>query len=242
MKTRKLFIAVLCAFSAALFASGLETANKLYEEGKYPEAITAYKVLIAEGNKSAEALYNLGNAYFKEQKVGYAVLNYERARKIAPRDVDIKYNLDFAKSFVKESAVEDQASKLLSGVYYFLTLNELCVLLSAAFLSLLGLLFVRMYLKNELTYWLTFSFSILFLVLLVFSSARILEEENTKAAIIVSASVEARSAPIESNPASFTIPVGKKVLILNTRNEWIEVLLKSENIKGWIKKDALSEI
>ncbi|MEI7904460.1 MAG: tetratricopeptide repeat protein [Candidatus Firestonebacteria bacterium] len=240
VKPLLLFVFLLTAGN--LSALDFKEANKLYEAGKYSEAVTAYNSLKDGGNNSAELLFNLGNAYFKDKRTGYALLCYERAHKIAPRDADIKYNLDFARSFIKENAVEDPASRFVSRFYYFLTLNELCALLTSVFIVLLALLFLRLSRKDELTYWLTFSFSLLFLLLFVFSAVRIYEQENTRSAIIVSPSVEARAAPLESNPASFTLPEGKKVLLLNFRNDWVEILLRTENIKGWIKKDALAEI
>lgn len=42
---------------------------------------------------SAAALYNLGNSYAREGKPASAVLNYERARLLEPRNPDIKANL-----------------------------------------------------------------------------------------------------------------------------------------------------
>ena len=42
---------------------------------------------------SAASLYNLGNAYARQGKPALAILNYERARLLAPRDPDIKANL-----------------------------------------------------------------------------------------------------------------------------------------------------
>ena len=42
---------------------------------------------------SADGLYNLANSYARAGKPGLAVLNYERARILAPRDPDIRYNL-----------------------------------------------------------------------------------------------------------------------------------------------------
>jgi hypothetical protein len=42
---------------------------------------------------SAAALYNLGNANARAGKPGIAVLNYERARLLAPEDADIAANL-----------------------------------------------------------------------------------------------------------------------------------------------------
>src|SRR3989339_126527 len=239
----RIFLLIFSLMASGVFADAdFNAANKLYESGKYTESAAAYNTIIGDGNQSAEVYYNLGNSYFKEKKLGLAILSYEKALKISPRDADIKYNLDFARSFIKETAVADAASKIINSIYYYLTINELSVLLSLVFIMLMGLIIYRIFRKNELSYWLTFSFSILFGILFVFSSLRILENENTKTAIVISASVEAKAAPIETTPASFTIPEGKKLYIINTRQDWVEVLLKAENIKGWIKKDTISEI
>jgi hypothetical protein len=45
------------------------------------------------GSTSAAALYNLGNAYARQGKPALAVLNYERALILAPRDQDVAANL-----------------------------------------------------------------------------------------------------------------------------------------------------
>jgi hypothetical protein len=45
------------------------------------------------GGWSSAALYNLGNAYARAGKPGLAVLNYERARLLAPDDPDVEANL-----------------------------------------------------------------------------------------------------------------------------------------------------
>jgi hypothetical protein len=50
------------------------------------------------GTYNAAALYNLGNAYARAGKPGPAVLNYERARLLAPNDPDIQANLRFVRS------------------------------------------------------------------------------------------------------------------------------------------------
>jgi hypothetical protein len=44
---------------------------------------------------SAAGLYNLANAYARAGKPGMAVLNYERARLLAPNDPDIEANLNY---------------------------------------------------------------------------------------------------------------------------------------------------
>ncbi len=47
----------------------------------------------AQAGYSAAALYNAANAYARTGKPGMAVLNYERARLLAPNDPDIEANL-----------------------------------------------------------------------------------------------------------------------------------------------------
>jgi hypothetical protein len=47
---------------------------------------------------SADALYNDGNRYARDGKPGLAVLDYERARLLAPNDPDIEANLNFVRA------------------------------------------------------------------------------------------------------------------------------------------------
>ncbi len=47
---------------------------------------------------SAAGLYNLANSYARAGKPGMAVLNYERARLLAPNDPDVEANLQFVRS------------------------------------------------------------------------------------------------------------------------------------------------
>jgi hypothetical protein len=54
----------------------------------------------AQPGYSAAGLYNLANSFARDGKPGMAVLNYERARLLAPNDPDIEANL----RFVRESA------------------------------------------------------------------------------------------------------------------------------------------
>ncbi|MBR2266051.1 MAG: tetratricopeptide repeat protein, partial [Paludibacteraceae bacterium] len=70
-------------------------ANQLYADGNYQDAIAAYEAIIAE-TPSAEAYYNLGNAYFKTGEVALSILAYERSLRLRPHDKDTQHNLQFA--------------------------------------------------------------------------------------------------------------------------------------------------
>src|ERR1043166_4619942 len=87
--------ALACSLLVALpaLADEFKAANALYDAGKFAEAAAAYERLEP---KTAHVYYNLGNAWFRQDKLGLAILNYERARRLSPRDPDIQANLKFA--------------------------------------------------------------------------------------------------------------------------------------------------
>ena len=76
----------------------ISSANNDFKEGKYAKAAEAYEKVIASGVGSVEVYYNLGNSYFKLNKLPEAILNYEKAKKINPGDEDIVFNIKVANS------------------------------------------------------------------------------------------------------------------------------------------------
>ncbi|MCW8822564.1 MAG: tetratricopeptide repeat protein, partial [Ignavibacteriaceae bacterium] len=76
--------------------SSMQQAGENYRNAEYDKAINIYEQLISEGYKGTSLYYNLANSYYRIGKLGYAILNYERALKISPSDEDVKHNLAFA--------------------------------------------------------------------------------------------------------------------------------------------------
>lgn len=79
-----------------------EEANSAYTAGNYAIAIEKYEAILNQKVFSKELYYNLGNSYYKLNKIGKAVLYYEKALRIAPSDSDIKHNLYLTKSRIVE--------------------------------------------------------------------------------------------------------------------------------------------
>ena len=78
----------------ALFQKGIEQ----YQKGNYEEMIQIYETISAKGYEGKSIYYNLGNAYFRVGKIGFAILYYEKAKKHSPSDEDVNNNLAFANS------------------------------------------------------------------------------------------------------------------------------------------------
>src|SRR5215211_5560279 len=81
--------------TASAVSGEFEQANKLYEQGKFREAVAAYQQLIDRGVQSPAIYFNLGNGWYKAGQNGRAVAAYLQAERLAPRDPSIRFNLDF---------------------------------------------------------------------------------------------------------------------------------------------------
>ena len=106
-------------------------ANNLYEAGYYAEAAQIYEELIAQGVEDSALFYNLGNAYFQQGDLGRAVLNFQRAAQLDPRDPDIRANLELARAQAVEFLPETPDNPLFKLADFsreWLTLNETAVL------------------------------------------------------------------------------------------------------------------
>jgi hypothetical protein len=75
----------------------LDAANRAYTDGHYDEAAGLFQKLVDTRGYSASLCFDLGNAYEKAGHPGLAILNYERARYLAPGDRDIDHNLQLAR-------------------------------------------------------------------------------------------------------------------------------------------------
>src|SRR5258706_2151249 len=90
---------LLCSVQSAFSQEArleFNQANQLYRDAQYEKASQLYEQVSKNGYESPALYYNLGNCYFKLHNLRAAVLSYERARRLAPRDEDISYNLRLA--------------------------------------------------------------------------------------------------------------------------------------------------
>src|SRR6266705_1854852 len=74
-----LFCVTLTSSALAQSDADFANANQDYAQGNFKEAISGYETLVRSGQWSANLFYDLGNAYFRTDDFGHAILNYERA-------------------------------------------------------------------------------------------------------------------------------------------------------------------
>jgi len=89
-------------------------ANSLYKQEEYEPAITKYEVLAtsdAEKITKARYYYNLGNSYFKSQKIGESIEAYKNSLRLFPDDEDAKHNLHLAQMMMSQQQQQQQQDK-----------------------------------------------------------------------------------------------------------------------------------
>jgi len=223
--------------------AGLKQANAMYMEGKFSDSINLYARLIESQPDNPYLRYNIANAYFKSNQPGRAIASYLRAFRLLPRDSDIRSNLDFALKLSGENLVPAGIPAAMHYIYYFLSANEIEGL-SWIFLWIFSLT-CSIYLFRPLWRFFLKTPLIFAAVLLAAAASWTLLRKTTEfagIAVVVEPAAELRSGPGDNFSPSATLPEGRLAQILDGREDWIEIGIPKEGIKGWIKNSSLEKV
>lgn len=120
-----LLFALFCAAAEAAGMSRTDAeamfreANGSYRRQDFKAAYQQYRSLTDGGIVSSHLYYNVGNAAARLGKTSEAVLFYEKARELSPRDANIEFNLG------KVAPAENRSRAFVLLVPFSWALNEL---------------------------------------------------------------------------------------------------------------------
>jgi tetratricopeptide (TPR) repeat protein len=221
-------------------AGPFDQANKLYEEGQYAPAAAAYEKMTQAGQVSAAVYFNLGNAWFKAGQVGRAICAYRRAGELAPRDPDVRANLQFARSQPGLGAPALPGSRWTRWTA-LLTLNEWTGLASA----FVALYFVVLTARQIWPAWKKSSAGLAaglaaagagWLVCLGLAlDARF----GAESSVVIVPEAVVRRSPLEESPSVFTARDGAELLVLDSKDGWLEVADAASH-SGWVPQDEVA--
>ena len=254
LTTLGLIIVSLASSATSLVAKG----DSAYINDEFSMAINYYKQAIATEGVSAELYYNLGNAYYRSGELGNSIVCYERALRLSPNDEDIRANLEFVNSRIKDKSASDQTflAKTLDVIITMFHANTWAIIAIVAFS--LFLLAVGLYIfSSEVMIRKVGFFGALLLLLLAISSAvfAVIGTENAttqKYAIIIQPSTMLSTSPREPKnrgEEAILLHEGTKIEIFDsvenkdgdTKQLWYDVRYSGKN-RAWIKASAIEKI
>ena len=220
-------------------------ANALYAQGSYTQALQAYEQLLASGLESSPLYFNLGNAYFKTGQTGHAILNYERARRLAPGDTDIETNLVYARSLTGAAACTLRLwQRLTFPLTHQVSTTALVWLTSGAY-SLCLLAFAGYRLWPRRPRWLVYvAVGLIGVGVIVGSSLAhqlFVDDWQRPAVLLAAGETPIRFEPSETGTEHFVLKQGALVHILDTRSDWHQIA-RCDGRRGWVAAENVGEL
>ncbi len=208
-------------------------AGAAYKAENYDKAIATYEEILRGGKESGALYYNLGNSYFKKGSPGKAILNYERARRLIPRDSDLNFNAGYARSKagvpeasggfsaqLVEPRIRNWTDREIAWAWIVITLAGAAVHL----LSLFGkwpLMTRRHAIVLVCALW---------LVCLGGFAVKFAAEENLAVTIVPG---EAKFEPREDATVHFPLGEGTMVKVLEAEDAWAKIR-RDDGKVGWV--------
>lgn len=247
---RILYLTILLIFISALQSISQEDliskAKEEYSNGNYNKSIEYYNKLLSGNYYSLSLYYNLGNAYYKTNDLGKAILYYEKALKFSPNDSDIKHNIFLTKRKIDSEIIElpdfflkrwwvNFTNIFGLGMWTFISLF-LALLLVLVF----GLFWFRNY-NFKGNFPILISFILLLFIISIFSSFRLKHVIYNNDFNILIKSDSLFTAPDNRSELMYNLSPGEKLQLLDSLDRWYKIKLVNKET-GWINKSNCKKI
>ncbi len=223
-------------------------ASTLYQEGDYESALETYRKVLDAGFESADLYYNMGNAAFRSNSIGYAILYYEKTLKMDPFHEDARHNLEFVSRYRVDTF--EQVPRLFIRVW----IEKLVSIFPERTWSILSLVFFLLVLTSMVLYLFSrrlflkktgfFSAMIgllLFSISLLSGISRHRSIVRPDTGIILAPSVLVRSTPSRSGTELFILHEGTRVELNERVAGWRNIRVE-DGREGWIPSDDFESI
>ena len=217
-------------------------ANRAYKEDRYQEAIAGYLRLIGKGYINGHLYYNLGNAYLRSGQLGRAILNYERARIMIPRDADLNFNLRYAIDQATDAISSDQ--NYLKQAFFWLedlTLRELMWTFAVLNILFWSLLLLRLFVRPEWTYYVFIVLLASWLVGGVSMGVKWHQIKSDQRGVILADEINVLAGPESNDTVLFKLHEGTIIHRERVEDDWS--LIRFSNTKrGWVNSGSIELI
>jgi len=224
---------------ARQFIAGLEA----YKAADYQKAIDAFEALADSGVANGQLYYNLGNAYLKSNRLGPALLWYERALRLIPDDPDLQFNLNYARSLTRD-AVDENGTPLVR-IFFFWKYQlspRTIVLLAIAFSFIFwGLLAARLITARRRLARAALLAALPALIFTFTAAFNFYEGRHIRQGIVLPQEIAIRSGLDQSSTQLFLLHAGAKVTVVKTHKAHYQIRFGADKT-GWVAQETVGLI
>jgi len=198
--------------------------------------------LIRSGQSGGQIHYNLGNAYFKAGRLGRAILEYERAHVLMPRDPDLNFNLAHARDQTLDAIEEPRGS--IETAFFWLrsfSFNELFWCFAVLNLIFWSVLSIRLFHRSEWLYYLLLLTLCCWFIAGLSFGLKYYRISNDDRAVILKKEVNILAGPEKDDTILFKLHEGTVINQERTEDGWSLIRLPDKK-RGWVTSEAVERI
>jgi tetratricopeptide (TPR) repeat protein len=253
-------LGLACAWSAQVRAGageaegavdrGTEAAFRqacdLYDAGEFDAAASAFEAIKTRVARNADLLFNLGNCYYRQGRLGKAAASYRRALLISPRDPDAKANLDLVRAVAAggDTAVVVGLSRRPGLPLGLASPRQIQIVFYVAYYLASGFLVVALVggvrLRRPAVYGLA---AAVVVALAVFALSRYAASgmDARSEGVVVVDRAEFKSGPGAAFEEMSALSDGTELRLRARSSMWVEVQLVTGEV-GWVKETDIERL
>lgn len=235
-----------------------QQADSAYNREAYSDAVTLYNEAIATDGASSTLYYNLGNAYYRANSLGKAILSYERALALDPSNEEAAINLNFVRTRIEDAPEDDSSflSNLHKGIVSNMSPDAWAWTALILFIILLGTIALYIFSSNVIMRKVGFFGGIVMIFVFAYTIAIAYQTaaayKSHDAAIVIVPTTNLSSAPRSTRgDKEKVVPIheGTKVMIIDSLStpddpnvgKWYDVKINNSS-RAWLNAADVERI
>ncbi len=212
----------------------------LFDKGDFEAAAAIFSERLVESPEDPYLLYDVGCCLYRMGRLSEALYFFEKANMLAPRDSDIRENMNHTrrKLDIGEKGTADSPAEMAARFRDMLRPDEWLLFAAASSLLLFAALSRRRRMSSEQLWALSAIIVLGFSAALMAFVSQISGDYGGDEAMIVRRAAQVHVLPSESSPKTEIRPrEGQRVKLVEERSEWSRIRLGEG--EGWVERGAV---